>query len=215
MSAGFDKPAIDPELADIKAGMAGVYERQAHVWDKYRPRVFYEKAWLDRFIGGLPAGATIADVGCGAGDPIAVYFVENGFRLIGVDQSQPMLDIAVQRLPGADLRRQDMRALDLGEQVSGLISWDAFFHLSQDEQRATLPIFADHILPGGSIMLTVGPEAGEEGGHVGDEPVYHASLDEDEYCSILTDCGFANVTLTRDDPDCDFRSILLASDKRD
>ena len=67
--------------------------------------------------------------------------------------------------------------------------------------------------PGGVLMLTVGPQAGEVTGHVGGDPVYHASLSPAEYATRLDENGLRMTGFLADDPDCAGHSVLLA--KRD
>jgi ubiquinone/menaquinone biosynthesis C-methylase UbiE len=49
----------------------GLYQDRAAEWDAIRSRQLMEKAWLDRFVGLLPAGGSVLDIGCGMAEPIA------------------------------------------------------------------------------------------------------------------------------------------------
>ena len=138
-----------------------VYEAQAAAYDAQRSRSLFEARWLARFAACLPEGGRVLDLGCGAGEPIARWFMAEGFTLTGVDFAGAMLDIARQRWPEGDWRQADMRSLDLGERFDGIIAWDSFFHLTEAEQRETLRRMAAHLAPGGSLLFTAGPEAGE------------------------------------------------------
>jgi len=201
-------------LDDIHARTIAIYERNAQGWDAHRPRVLFERHWLDRFIDTLNPGGRVLDVGCGAGDPIAGYLIERGFDVTGIDASEAMLDIAKSRYPQADWVRMDMRQLNLDTGFDGILSWDALFHLKQDEQRNVLPLFVDHLKQGGSLLLTIGDEAGEVVGTVEGEKVYHASLAPQEYESMLKALGFARVDMTLKDETCGHHSILLATGRR-
>lgn len=203
-------PSSDPDLAALAARTQEVYERNAHRFDTERPRRLTERIWLDRFLALLPKGGRVLDLGCGAGDPIAAYMAGQGFRVTGLDASRAMLAIARKRVPGGDWRHADMRGLDLGETFDGIVGWDSFFHLRQDEQRALLPRLAAHLDPGGALLLTVGPEAGEVAGHVGDDPVYHSSLSPGEYRDVLGRSGVEITRFVAEDPACNLRSVLLA-----
>lgn len=197
-------PAARPE--DIK----DVYERQAAVYDAQRSRALFEARWLARFAACLPAGGRVLDLGCGAGEPIASWFIAEGFALTGADFSQSMLDIARSRWPQGDWRQADMRALDLGETFDGIIAWDSFFHLTPEDQRGAIARMARHLVPGGALMLTVGPTAGEVQGTVGGEPVYHASLSPAEYAVCLEQNGLRMTGYLAEDPETDLHSVLMA-----
>lgn len=207
--------SLDPvamrALDDIHARTIDIYDRNAHGWDAHRLRVLFERHWLDRFIDKLNPGGRVLDVGCGAGDPIAGYLIDRGFDVAGIDASEEMLSIARSRYPQTDWVRMDMRQLKLDASFDGILSWDGFFHLKQDEQRNVLPLFVDHLKEGGSLLLTIGDEAGEVVGTVEGEKVYHASLAPQEYESILKALGFARVDITLKDETCGYHSILLAS----
>ena len=186
------------------------YEREAVRWDRQRDRSLFEKPWLDRFLGAAPPGAGILDLGCGGGEPIAAYLLGRGRRVTGVDFSGPLLALARARHPEAEWIEADIRDLRLGRAFGGVVSWDGFFHLTRDEQRAALPRIADHLAPGGALLLTVGPEAGEATGRVGGAKVAHASLAEAEYRDILAAAGVEVTAFERNDPNCGGHSVLLA-----
>lgn len=195
---------------DIAGHTRDIYERNAERFDAERAKVLFERKWLERFAALMPEGGRVLDVGCGSGEPIARYFIERGLDLTGVDAAAAMLAIARARYPDARWVHADMRALDLGEAFDGVIGWHSFFHLTPDEQPPVLARFAAHLKPGGALMLTVGPEAGEVTGTVGDDTVYHASLSPQEYARILGSLGIDVVAFVPADPECDGATILLA-----
>lgn len=198
------------DLAALALQTQQVYERNAARFDRERSRQLYERAWLDRLLDGLAVGAPVLDLGCGAGDPIAAYIRQQGFQVVGLDASNAMLAIARQRYPQGDWRLGDMRQLDLPERFDAIVGWDSFFHLTAQEQRDTLPRIAAHLNPLGQLMLTVGPSAGEVAGHVGDDPVYHASLAPQDYEQRLAVLGVEIVDFVKEDPAAWGRTVLFA-----
>lgn len=198
----------DPEA------VRGVYIRQAQTWDRQRGRFGIEEAWLIRLTHRLSPGSAVLDLGCGAGDPVASWLVARGFDVTGLDFAPPMLALARARLPQARFVAGDMRALDLRQTFDAILSWDAFFHLSPQAQRLTLPRIAHHLAPGGRLLLTIGPDAGTATGHVGGEPVYHASLAPEDYAAILRDAGVTVERMALNDRATDFHSVLMARKPR-
>ena len=190
--------------------MQAVYERQAAHFDSERDKSGLEAGWLARFAEHLPAGASILDAGCGTGDPVSRWFIERGYSLTGVDYAPAMVAIAKRRFPQARWRLADLRTLDLGETVDGVLSWHGFFHLSPAEQRIGLERLCSHLKPGAPLLLTVGPHAGEAIGHVGGEPVYHASLDQAGYAAALDAAGFNVVDFVAEDASAGEASVVLA-----
>ncbi|WP_299732516.1 class I SAM-dependent methyltransferase [uncultured Tateyamaria sp.] len=187
-----------------------VYERHASAYDTSRSRALFEARWLARFAASLPAQSRVLDLGCGAGEPIARWFMAEGFRVTGIDYAEAMLDIARARWPGGDWRQADMRVLDLGETFDGIIAWNSLFHLRPEEQRICLSHLACHLAPGGSLLVTVGHKAGEVTGTVAGETVYHASLSPAGYATCLEDNGLRMTGFLAEDPETNAHSVLMA-----
>ena len=195
----------------IEKQTQAIYTRNGLAFDQQRPRRLHEKKWLDKLIDLIPPNGSVLDVGCGAGDPIAGYFIDQGFILTGVDFSKPMLKLAQERFPQSTWILQDMRALNLTSSFDGIIAWNSFFHLNPDDQRSTLARLANTLAPGGAMMLTVGPDAGEVIGHVNGEEVYHSSLATREYEEILHRSGIELKEFVAEDEECDYQTVLLAA----
>ena len=204
MSAMADEIIPNPQAA------RAVYDAHARAYDAQRSRALHEARWLQRFASQVPAGGHLLDLGCGSGRPIAGWLIGEGFRLTGADFSEPMLALARARWPRGDWRLSDMRTLDFPERFDGIIGWNSFFHLTPEEQRACLPRLARHLVPGGVLMVTVGPEDGTTAGCVDTAVVYHASLAVSEYARILEGCGMRLTAFLAEDPDCEKHSILMA-----
>jgi 2-polyprenyl-3-methyl-5-hydroxy-6-metoxy-1,4-benzoquinol methylase len=202
------------KLDDIYNRTLQVYEKHAHAFDTHRSRSLAEQKWLNKFIDLLPSQGSILDIGCGAGEPISEYLLKQGFHLTGLDASSKMLEIARKRFPQANWIKMNMQELKLDREFDGIISWDGFFHLKQEEQRQVLPLFANHLKPNGALLLTIGHESGEVTGTVDGEKVYHSSLASDEYRKILKKLGFDNIEIKLQDESCGFHSILLAKKLR-
>lgn len=197
-------------IGALAAKTRSVYEQYGLQYDAERSRLLFEKKWLRRFENLLPASAAILDAGCGGGEPIGRYFIEQGYAVTGIDFAAPMIELAKARFPDSTWHRMDMRALDLPKSFQGIISWHSFFHLTPAEQRATLARFAQHLQPEGLLLLTVGPDAGEVTGHVGGQPVYHSSLSPAAYQEVLHSLGMTVLGFVPEDPECDFASVLLS-----
>lgn len=196
--------AADPETTQA------VYDAAAAAYDAQRSRALFEARWLARFAACLPAGGDVLDLGCGAGEPIARWFLAEGFHLTGVDFAPAMLEIARNRWPEIDWHEADMRVLDLGRRFDGIVAWDSLFHLTVDDQRRTVARIADHLRPGGMLLATVGPEEGETDGRVAGRPVYHASLSPAGYALLLQDHGLRMTGFLAEDPECNSHSVLMA-----
>ena len=188
----------------------GLYQRHAGVWAHDRGNRLIETAWLDRFRALLPHGATVLDIGCGSGEPISRYLIEQGCVVTGVDSSAEMIAMCKGHFPERNWHIADMRSLELGRTFNGLIAWDSFFHLAPADQRCMFPAFRKHAAQRAALMFTSGPSSGEAIGTLQGEPLYHASLDSAEYQALLDESGFDVVRHMVEDPNCGGHTIWLA-----
>lgn len=201
-------------MADrIEDTVVEVYRRHGPAWAGLRGDVSAEGPWLARFCDLLPAGAEVLDIGCDSGLPIARELVRRGFGVTGVDSAPAMIALFRRNLPERSALFADMRRLSLGRRFAGLQAWDSFFHLSPGEQRVMFARFRAHAAPGAALMFTSGAAEGIAIGALEGEPLYHASLDPDEYRTLLNASGFQLVDHVVDDPNC-HRTVWLAKHGR-
>jgi 2-polyprenyl-3-methyl-5-hydroxy-6-metoxy-1,4-benzoquinol methylase len=198
-------------VSDAAQQVVDLYRRHAQAWAAARgSQPGTERAWIARFADMLQPGATVLDIGCGPGEPIARNLAQRGHRITGVDSSPEMITLFRANLPDQTARVADMRTLDLGRKFDGLLAWDSFFHLAPDPQRLMFPIFRDHAAPGAPLLFTSGPAFGEAIGTLEGEPLYHASLDADEYRRLLDRNGFDVIAHVTDDPASGGHTVWLA-----
>lgn len=201
-----------PSAGDVVA----LYERTAAAWAARRgATVALEGAWLARFAAELPPGATVLDVGCGTGVPIAGALLARGLRVTGVDAAPAMIARARRALPpgpgcAARWLVGDVRTLALGERFDGVLAWHSLFHLSPADQRRAFAVLAAHAAPGAALLFTSGAQAGEAIGTWAGAPLYHASLDPDEYRALLAAHGFGVLAHVAEDPACGGATVWLA-----
>jgi len=72
------------------------------------------------------------------------------------------------------------------------------------------PIFKAHAASNAALMFTSGPSHGEAIGTYQGEPLYHGSLNEAEYRSLLNANGFDVLSHMVEDPTCGRHTIWLA-----
>jgi len=188
-----------------------LYERHARQWAADRgTQLSGEKAWLDKFVKLLPIGATVLDLGCGSGEPIARYLIGRGLTITGVDTSPTLISMCQARFPTSRWLVSDMRTLKLGERFAGILAWDSFFHLKIGDQRRMFAAFKRHASPSTVLMFTTGSRRGEAIGSYRGDPLYHASLSTKDYRSLLEAKGFRVTAHVTDDPDCGGHTVWLA-----
>ena len=188
-----------------------LYERNARYYIADRRGVGWDEgAWLDRFIALVPQYATILNIGCGCGEPIARYLIDRNFTVEGVDASPTLISVCRERFPRQRWHVVDMRDLALGGTFGGILAWDSIFHLSHDDQRRMFPIFKLHAASGAALMFTSGTSHGVAIGSYHGEPLYHANLAPEEYRALLEANGFRVELHVAEDPHCGHHTIWLA-----
>ncbi|MCL5270068.1 MAG: metalloregulator ArsR/SmtB family transcription factor [bacterium] len=103
-----DRARLDRVLALREKDAGAFFDKIGLRWDALREDCFGPAFHLEAFLHLLPREWTVADLGTGTGyllPPLARHFR----RVIGVDMSGPMLDLARQRLRGEGLRNVELR----------------------------------------------------------------------------------------------------------
>jgi SAM-dependent methyltransferase/GNAT superfamily N-acetyltransferase len=193
-----------------KGNVFQTYDKIANWYDENRSRDFFEKSWIDHSISYIKPATRILDLGCGMGEPITHYLLEQGFEVVGIDGSWKLIDIAKERLPKGKFFRCDMRGLNLNQKFDLVIAWHSFFHLTQDDQRAMFATFTKHLNNDGVLLFTSGPDAGEVWSDNGGESLYHASLSPNEYKNLLKEYRFELIAHNIEDEKCGGATIWLA-----
>ncbi len=186
------------------------YEKIAGWFDANRGRTLMEKEYLDALTARLPAGGSVLDLGCGSGEPLAGFFIRKGFSVTGVDGAPAMITMCRERFPEMTWLAGDMRGLSLGRRFHAVLAWDSFFHLSGEDQRAMFPVFGAHLAPGGLLLFTSGPSAGDISGDIQGEAFSYSSLDAEEYLGLLSAQGLRVLIHKVEDPDCGRHTVWLA-----
>ena len=110
--------------------MQNSYDHIAEQWHaNFRGQAYVDRTlgYADKVLEGLPPQVKVLDLGCGTGNPIAKHIVERGFRVVGVDQSKKLLEIARTVVPEADLIHADMVEIQFNEKFAAAVAWDSVF----------------------------------------------------------------------------------------
>ena len=150
------------------------------------------------------------DLGCGSGEPIARYLIEQGRKVTGIDASPGLIELCRRRFPGHEWHVADMSELDPGRRFDGVIAWHSLIHLPPDDQAGMFAVFVRSLRPGGVLMFTSGSDRGEILGDWRGEALYHGSLSLAGYRGELEAAGFDVLRHVSGDPDCGGATVWLA-----
>jgi cyclopropane fatty-acyl-phospholipid synthase-like methyltransferase len=115
--------------------------------------------WVAELAGLLPVGATVADLGCGAGIPATRDLTRHGLKIIGIDFSAVQLARARRLAPAARLVQADMTALRLRPaSLDAVVSFYALIHLPLADQQALFPRIRGWLRAGGYLLAITGAQ---------------------------------------------------------
>jgi SAM-dependent methyltransferase len=150
-------------LDEIK--MQNSYDRIAEQWHNiFRGQAYVDRTlgYVDKILEGLPPQAKVLDLGCGTGNPIAKHIIEQGFRVVAVDQSKELLKIAKTIVPEAEFIYGDMVEIQFNEKFAAAVVWDSAFHVKRKYHSAIYQKLAGVLESGGRLLLSVGGSGAED-----------------------------------------------------
>jgi SAM-dependent methyltransferase len=133
----------------------GVYAR---FYDLDLGELDADQAMLSAF--AARCGSPILELACGTGRAL-LPLAREGYRVVGIDVSAAMLELARHKVRAAGLEsrvalaQQDMRGFSLGERFSLVfVAVNSFMHLmSLEDQLACLACVRQHLEPEGLLLL--------------------------------------------------------------
>ncbi len=142
-------------------------------------RVAERKRYTQRLLNALPSGATILELGCGAGMPTTQRLAAR-FVVTGVDLSPRQIALARQNVPGVTFRVGDMTALSFpAETFDAVCAFYAITHVPREEHANLLARIASWLRPGGLFVASFS-HTGDVGGIEDDwlgAPTYFSGYD--------------------------------------
>ena len=144
---------------------------------------------LDKLLNG---GSTILDLGCGGGIPVDSYLVERGHKVIGLDISNAMLDLARRNVPDAEYRLCDMADLKEGEySVDAVVSFFSIIHVDRRLHRQLFQHLRSYLPRGAPILVTMGESDWEGEEDFLGVPMAWSHFDRSANRALIADCGFS------------------------
>lgn len=138
------------------------YNRIAEDWYKNH---YTDERWTeatDKFISFLQPENLVLDVGCGPGMK-SKYLINKGLKVVGIDISEKMIEIARREAPAGKFYVMDMKDIDkLKENFDGIFAHACLLHIPKKEIRKILKILLNKLKKGSYIHLAVKEKKPEE-----------------------------------------------------
>jgi SAM-dependent methyltransferase len=156
--------------------------------------------WLADLHQRLPPSATVLDLGCGCGVPVARFLTNAGHRVTGIDISDVQIERARDLVPTGLFVRADAIQVQLPPaSFDAVVCLYALIHLPVAEQPGLIDRIATWLRPGGWLLATVGHDAwtGTQDNWLdGGVPMWWSQADAATYRSWLQRAG---MTITSED----------------
>jgi SAM-dependent methyltransferase len=180
--------AVDPKDV-VRRGYNAVSVR----YDEWSGGETKYSGWLADIGERIPEGASVLDLGCGSGLPVARELAVAGCRVIGVDISEVQIQRAQELVPSAEFLRADISSIDFdSESFDAVVSFFALIHLPLDDQLPLLRRIAGWLRPGGLFVATTGYWAWtgyEENWLGGGAPMWWSHADVATYRTWMAQAG--------------------------
>lgn len=131
------------------------YNKIAFAWHKSHSSDDWWIQGTDQFITYLTKGASVLDVGCGAGTKTK-YLKEKGLNVTGLDFSEKLIEIAKSEIPDTEFVVKDLHDLDDWNQLFDAVFAQAvLLHIPKKEIKDILVKLKNKIKPKGYFYLAV------------------------------------------------------------
>ncbi|MFF8861167.1 class I SAM-dependent methyltransferase [Streptomyces sp. NPDC015139] len=184
---------------DHRAPAAVVFDALGLDYEKAFAASESHQASLRWLLERLAPGSSVLDAGSGTGRPTAETLSGAGHRVLGVDVSPVMVELAARQVPGAEFRLADLRELPVPDaSFDAVCAYFSLLQMSRPEQAAVVARLARAVRPGGLVALATVP-LDVEGvqAHFMGQPVEVTSFSAGAFTELVTRAGLT--VLTEDD----------------
>ena len=147
---------ISIAIVDTKNIVEQGYDKIAEEYSDWR-RTFKNRKQLEELAVLLPENARVLDVGCGVGIPVARFLVERRCKVLGIDFSEKMLEMARINVPEAQFIKKDMTYLDFTEYFfDGLTAFYSIIHVLRTKHEKLFQDFHRILKTGAPMLISLG-----------------------------------------------------------
>lgn len=108
-----------------------------------------------KFITYLNPGDVVLDIGCGGGTTTR-FLLDNGMRVVGMDLSEKMIEVARRQAPEAEFFVGDLRDIEKREGVfDGVLAQAVLLHIPKAEISESLRKLVSKLKNGGHMCIFV------------------------------------------------------------
>lgn len=154
----------DLPSAERRALVGKGYDRIAEpylAWSAPRPTT-RRMQYLKELMAELPKGASVLELGCGAGVPCTQLLAESGLKVTGVDISAAQIELGKKYVPDATMIQGDMLTIEFAaESFDAVLAFYSMFHLPKDEQGIMIKKITGWLKLGGRLLMNFATSEGD------------------------------------------------------
>ena len=140
----------------IRSSFDAIAEAYARAFVDELERKPFDRSVLAEFASSLAPGATILDIGTGAGAHIGRFFADRGFDVTGVDLSAGVIEVARRLNPSMRFEVADFRALPQRDlSVDAVVAFYSFIYGTDDDIVTGLSEVRRVLCSGGRLLAAV------------------------------------------------------------
>ncbi|MDB5254270.1 MAG: hypothetical protein JWL80_336 [Parcubacteria group bacterium] len=135
--------------------LKSTYNKIAEDWFQDHKEDIWWKTGADKFTSFLSPGVSILDVGCGAGIK-SKYLADKGFKVIGTDFSEGMIEVAKREVPNVEFFVKDIyEPNSLDQTFDAVFAQAVLLHIPKERIMDVLKNLRDTLNQDGLIYLGV------------------------------------------------------------
>jgi len=166
------------------------YDKMGEAYHRFRDNEKF-KGELEKFASLLPISGKVLDAGCGVGEPISKFLAKKGFKVIGVDISRKMVELAKKNVPEARFFQKNILTLDFSDQTfDGIICVYTLWHIPRVEHEGIIKNFHRMIKDDGILVLNTGIFESDGMSEFFGQPMLWSTNDPKKTLSYVKEVGF-------------------------
>jgi ubiquinone/menaquinone biosynthesis C-methylase UbiE len=189
------------------------YNRIFDHYNKYR-RISANKHELDNFVKHLPKQSTILDMGCGSG-LVAKFLMDRGIKVIGIDVSRNMVNLARKSAPAAKFYKIDMTRMRFADnEFDGVVALYSIIHVPRTHHARIFKEINRITKSDGIVLLSVGGSDLEN--YIDDNwmnwgsKMYWSHFDKNTNLGLVKKAGFEIISCRLSGEEGDKHPFILA-----
>ncbi|MFW9982039.1 MAG: class I SAM-dependent methyltransferase [Candidatus Thorarchaeota archaeon] len=177
-------------VLDIFKTVEESYDKMGLTYHNYRDNEKFNRE-LVKFAELLPNSGQVLDAGCGVGLPVSQFLVKNGFKVIGVDISKKMVELAKENVPEGTFFQKNILELDFPDDFfDGIICVYTLWHIPRVNHSIIIENFHRMLKDDGILVLNTGVNESEGMSQFFGEPMLWSTNDPKKTLTFVRNSGF-------------------------